>query len=411
MSTAYPLEAATARHVILHLQGLTETKRINPPHEALYQRIEALGFVQIDSIKWVERAHHMILYARDPSYRPAQLERLVCRDKRLFENWTHDASFIPGCFFPYWRHKFARENARLEARFASWQGDGFLAHRDLLLERIRTRGALMSRDLERPAAARKEMWQWHDGKAALEFLWRTGRLGIRERRNFQKVYDLTERCLHPQDLERRISHADFVDWACRAALARLGFATAADVARFFDLVTIDEAKTWLARQDGQGVRPVRVEGADGTERDLSAPANIEEIVETLAPLPARVRCLSPFDPVIRDRKRLAWLWGFDYRIEIYIPVAKRLWGYYVFPLLERDRLIGRIDMKADRQAGRLVVRRLWLEDGVKMSASRKRLISAELVRQAHFCALDGVEWDGVVFSNPTTASGPAETPD
>lgn len=388
----FDIDAATARRTILHLQGLTRPPNKRMARSALYDLIETLGFVQLDSIQWVERAHHMILFARNQTYRPKHLDPLIEKEQLLFENWTHDASFIPSRFLPYWRHKFSRDEAALTKKFTNWQGEGFTSHMDTLLNRIKNEGALMSRDLERPKG-KQEMWQWHDGKAALEYLWRTGRLAIKSRRNFQKIYDLPDRCFCDEDRAKTVDHEEFIDWACRSALDRLGFGTPADIARFWDLLSINEVKTWLDRQDGQSFRTICVSGKDKKAKELIARPDIEDITDGLPNMPNRVRVLSPFDPVIRDRKRLEWLWGFDYRIEIYVPEEKRIWGYYIFPLLEKDRLIGRIDMKADRKVDALVVRKIWLEKGVKLSAARRGRIQAELVRQARFSGVSNVIWD------------------
>ncbi|MEP1207074.1 MAG: crosslink repair DNA glycosylase YcaQ family protein [Rhizobiaceae bacterium] len=382
-----------ARRLILLLQGLTL-----PPHKALGQQglselILQLGFVQLDSIQWVERAQHMILFARSQAYRPAHLKRLLEKERFLFENWTHDAAVIPCCYYPYWRHKFARHKARLESKFSNWQGGGYIHQCDDLLTRIEDHGALRSRDLDRPQRdGPAEMWQWHDGKAALEYLWRIGHLCIHGREGFQKVYDLAERGIPVQHFEQSVSHDEFVDWACRSALQRLGFGSPGDVARFWDLVSIAEAKDWLEDQSNDCLSLVEVQGIQKDNKPFYGRPDLAQLVENLPDLPGRVRALSPFDPVIRDRKRLEWLFGFEYRIEIYVPEEKRRWGYYVFPLLEGDRLIGRIDMRARRKEGVLEIKSLWLEPGVKLSAARQSRIDAELVRQARLGGVKSVVW-------------------
>lgn len=390
------INASTARQTILHLQGLSAPPNRRQSRNDLYTLIESLGFVQLDSIQWVERAHHMILFARNQTYRPNHLVPLIEKDKRLFENWTHDASLIPSCFFPYWRHKFKRNKIQLNQKFANWQGGGFNNHIDILLKRIKKEGPLMSRDMEKPkrSSQPKEMWQWDDGKAALEYLWRTGKLGIKGRQNFQKIYDLIEKCLHVDDHSTTVSHGAFVEWSCRTALDRLGFGSPTDIAKFWDLLTVGEVKHWLEKQDSQSIRPVTVTGADQSTKILIARPDIQDIIETLPLMPPRARILSPFDPVIRDRKRLEWLWAFNYRIEIYVPEAKRIWGYYVFPILEKDRLIGRVDMRADRKLNALTVRKLWLEKGIKPSVARRQRIEAELLRQAKLAGVGTVDWDG-----------------
>ncbi|MEM1316833.1 MAG: crosslink repair DNA glycosylase YcaQ family protein [Pseudomonadota bacterium] len=389
------LDNSTARHVVLGLQGLADRPDRAFAPGGLAALIDRLGFVQLDSIRWVERAQHMTLFARNQTYRPRDLDHLYTKERGLFENWTHDSSVIPARFYPYWRHKFARKAEDLNSRFCRWQGDGFATHCQPLLERITTDGELRSRDLEQPEgqrAADREMWQWHDGKAALEYLWRTGELGIARREGFQKVYDLPGRCLHAEHLDRRVSEDEFIDWACSAALDRLGFGTAGDIARYFDLVTIAEAKAWLEEQSTNRVIDVAVEAVNGQWRPLHARADIASVIADLPPLPTRIRALSPFDPVIRDRKRLVWLFGFDYRIEIYVPAEKRVWGYYVFPLLEGDRLVGRIDMRAVRDRNSLQVKRLWWEPKVKAGAGRMARLDAELVRQCRLADVSEVVW-------------------
>ena len=381
-----------ARRLILHLQCLTR-----PPHKAfgpneLGDLIMQLGYVQLDSIQWVERAQHMILFARSQAYRPRHLTKLVEKERFLFENWTHDVAVIPSCFYPYWRHKFARHKEKLDAKFNNWQGGGYLNHCDGLMLAIAQQGALRSRDLDKPKTRPKEMWQWHDGKAALEYLWRTGQLCIREREGFQKVYDLAERGIPAEHFDREVSHDEFVDWACHSALERLGFGTAAEIARYWDLVSIAETRDWIERRAGDQVRMIQVEGRQKDIKEFFARADIADLLEDLPEIPARIRALSPFDPVIRNRTRLEWLFDFEYRIEIYVPEEKRRWGYYVFPLLEGDKLIGRIDMRAKRKEGILEVKSLWLEPKVKMSQARADRLESELIRQARLGGVDKVIW-------------------
>lgn len=397
-SMTMKLSNQQARQLILHLQGLTRPPHLKLGHAGLVDLIHQLGFVQVDSIQWVERAQHMILFARNQTYRPKNLAHLIEKERAFFENWTHDASIIPVPFYRYWRHRFERRHEELSKKFESWQGAGYANLCDGLLQRIEVAGALRSRDLERENTGPQEMWQWHDGKAALEYLWRTGHLCIARREGFQKVYDLAEVGVPAEHFDARVSHDEFVDWACRSALKRLGFCSAGDIARFWDHVTITEARDWLDAQGPDRVIPVCIAGTKGADdKELSARADLAQLVDALPPVPKRLRVLSPFDPVIRDRKRLSWLFGFEYRIEIYVPEEKRIWGYYVFPLLEGDRLIGRIDMRAKRKENKLEIRRVWLEPGIRMSAARRSRLDSELVRQARLAGVQHVTWlDGAV---------------
>ncbi|MEO0908815.1 MAG: crosslink repair DNA glycosylase YcaQ family protein [Pseudomonadota bacterium] len=389
----FHLSNQTARHLILHLQGLTR-----PPHLAmkpgeLASLIHQLGFVQQDSIRWVERAHHMTLFARNQTYRPRHLEKLH-ESGHLFENWTHDASLIPSEFWQFWKHKFVRQEQRLRKKFLDWQGEGFEDHINALRTRIDENGILRSRDLEKPKGAKLEMWQWHDGKAALEFLWRTGQLAVPRREGFQKCYDLSERVLPADCYHAECDHQAFVDWACRSALDRLGFGTPADIARFWDLISIDEVKNWLDERGNQETTRITVAPIGKSEpKEFFARLDIENVVENLQKLPERTRILSPFDPVIRDRKRLLWLFGFDYRIEIYVPPEKRKYGYYIFPILERDKVVGRIDMQARRNEDALVIKQLWLEKRARWSNAFCDRLMSELSRQARLCNVKDIIWE------------------
>jgi len=382
-----------ARHLILHLQGLA-----HPPHKAhgegeLEALVEQLGFVQQDSIRWVERAHHMTLFARNQTYRPKHLEKLH-ESGVLFENWTHDASLIPSKFWPYWKHKFVRYEERLREKFTKWQGKGFEQRIEGLRQRIERDGVLRARDLEKPKGQKLEMWQWHDGKAAMEFMWRTGQLSIPRREGFQKVYDLSERVIPYEYFNAEVSHEAFIDWACRSALDRLGFGTAKDIAKYWDLISIKEVNDWLSTHGRQETQAITVQSHDKSKpREFVARFDLENILDNLPKLPSRIRALSPFDPVIRDRNRLSWLFGFDYTIEIYVPPEKRQYGYYVFPLLEKDKLIGRIDCQARRADDCFYVTQIWLEAKTRWSHAKQDKLMAELSRQSRLCGVKNIVWN------------------
>ncbi len=322
------------------------------------------------------------------------MRHLVEDRQLLFESYTHDASVIPSAYFRYWRHRFARDTNRLRESLIRWQGDGFVKHCDSLRRKIRSIGAVRSRDLKRTGTKdTSQMWQWHDGKAALEFLWRTGRLGIATRDGFQKVYDLAERVIPLEDYVARCSRAEFIDWSCRTAIERLGFGTPAEIAEFWSHVSIAEVNKWLGQQDHRMITRVAVDNANGKRTEgLYARADIQSLVADAPTPPSRVRVLSPFDPVIRNRDRLERLFHFRYRIEIYVPEAKRKYGYYIFPLLEGDKLIGRIDMRADRTAGVLEIKRLWMENDVPLRPARKKRLDQELNRIAKFADVGRVRW-------------------
>ncbi|WP_180901137.1 winged helix-turn-helix domain-containing protein [Martelella soudanensis] len=381
-----------ARRIFLARQGLSANPGRATGKQDILKLIEQLGFVQVDSIRTVERAHDMILFSRNQTFRREHLGVLLERDRALFEHWTHDASFIPVKFYPYWKHRFRREEERLRERWRKWQGEGFATAFEETYEEVRERGPIFARELKQDDHVSGGWWNWHPAKTALEYHWRTGHFAICHRVNFQKAYDLAERVIPDQYRLGEVDHDAFVDWACRAALSRLGFATSGELAAFFALVTPQEARDWV-EANADRLTDVLVETVDGG-RPRAAVALADEMpsIFDVPEPPSRVRVLSPFDPLLRDRARAERLFGFSYRIEIFVPEAKRQYGYYVFPLIEGDRLIGRIDMKADRKRSSLDVRRLWLEPGVRASSGRFEKLDAELSRLARFTGVDSVNY-------------------
>ena len=238
-------------------------------------------------------------------------------------------------------------------------------------------------------------WDWHPSKTALEYLWRSGDLAVTRRDGFRKVYDLAERVVPPEILNA--PHPDLdqtIDWACSAALDRLGFATSGELAAFWDLVTPEEAKTWVhaARQTGR-IIALDVVGADGSPRRSVAWPGVMEEAMALPDPPPRMRVLSPFDPALRDRKRAERLFGFHYRIEIFVPEERRRYGYYVFPVLEGQRLVGRIDMAAQPGRACLRVRAFWPEAGVRMGAGRQKRLFDEIMRVASLAGCGDVAFE------------------
>ena len=376
-------------------QGLSEPPRRKLRGDDLLDLIERLGFVQIDSINTVARAHHMILFARNQTYRPTDLTHLLERERALFEHWTHDASVIPARFYRYWHHRFERDRKSLLERWRKHRRAGFEEALAEVLLTVTEQGPTMAREIGSGRKKGTGWWDWHPEKTALEFHWRTGAFAISRRQGFQKVYDLASRVIPEQHRGTAPTDAEFIDWACRSALERLGAASAGEIAAFWDLLTPAQAADWCADALAKDeiIETVLETAGDGRAWKAFAFPDIDKSLENTSSPPERLRVISPFDPVIRDRKRCKRLFGFDYRIEIFVPEAKRQYGYYVFPLLERDRFVGRIDMKHDKSAGALRVNGLWLEPGVKFGQARRRALDAELDRQRRFVGAERVIYE------------------
>tara|TARA_R110002072_G_scaffold30957_16_gene96047 strand:+ start:978 stop:2159 length:1182 start_codon:yes stop_codon:yes gene_type:complete len=352
--------------------------------------VRRLGFVQLDTIRVVSRAHHHIIWSRNQSYREPMLNRLLAEDRSVFEHYTHDASVLPTEFYPMWQRQFRRLREKT-SRSGFYKALPDAPARAAIRQRIADEGPLSTDAFDSKITGKRAMWTRPPHKLALDHMWYAGELATSHRENFRKFYDLTERVI-PEDL-RRLKHDEDVqiDWLCREALDRLAFGTPGEIQRFWEAMSGAEVRTWLGRTEA-AIVPVEVQAADGSWSGALASADIElRLANAVAPT-SRLRILNPFDPVIRDRVRLKRLFGFDYRVEMFVPAAKRVWGYYVYPLLEGDRFVGRMEIKADRAAGRLNVLAFWPEPGVKWSASRWRKLDAELARFARLAEAEDVTW-------------------
>lgn len=387
-----------ARNLFLDRHGLSDAPVGEAKSKALLAIIQRLGFVQLDSINTVARAHDLILFSRRPKYRPKYLKSLYEKDRALFEHWTHDAAVVPMEYYPWWALRRQRDAQKLRAQWRAGRRSGYEAQFQTVLDQIRNEGPLSAADVgigEKRGSG--GWWDWHPSKTALEYLWRSGALCVVGRDGFRKKYDLTERVIEaqlradPLDAE----HTErTVEWCCAGALDRLGFGTAAELAAFWDHITLDQAKDWCAKGLASGqLRLMDVTCADGSRRTVYArPEILDDPALERSPT-ARLRVLSPFDPVLRDRKRAARLFGFDYRIEIFVPEARRTYGYYVFPILEGDRLVARVDMKAFRDQDTLRVKALWPEGKLRWGKGRHAAFEAELTRIARLAGASQTVFD------------------
>ena len=376
-----------ARRLWLNLQGLAQAPTGNVD---ILEIIKKLGFVQLDSIRNVTRAHHHILWSRNQSYREPVIEHLLAKERSIFEHFTHDASVLPMEYYPMWTRQFIRLEAHFSRsdayRKAKQNGD-----HEAIKKRIQTEGPLSTHAFDSKILGKKEMWDRPPHKRALDHMWYAGELATSHRSNFIKYYDLRERVIPQQHLTGNSTDSDQLDWLCRNALNRLGFAMAGEIARFWGAASATEVKRWLVGVSDQ-LETVEIETAAGARVKCFAPSNLEALLNDAAQPTSRLRIINPFDPVARDRDRLLRLFDVDYRIEIFVPPAKRKWGYYVYLLLEGDRFVGRIELKSGRKKGALEVRKFWAENGVTWTSARADKLDAELGRLALLVDAQSVDW-------------------
>jgi uncharacterized protein YcaQ len=357
------LSLRAARHLHLAAQGLLERSRRKAGKDDVLAAIRRMALLQIDTISVVARSPYFVLWSRLGDYDRAWLDALLAEGK-LFEYWAHEACFVPTEDYRLLRHRML-DPASMGWKFSVRWLEQHRADVERILQHIREHGPVRSADFARPAGKKGSgWWDWKPEKRHLEVLFTAGELMVAERRNFQRVYDLRERVL-PQWQDARdlptLEHAQhkMIRRSCQA----LGVVKAGWVADYYRLRRGKYDAALHTLTDAGELLPVRIEGWQHdayVHRDL-----LPLIVDADSVRSPVTTLLSPFDPVVWDRKRASELWDFDYRIECYTPAPKRQYGYFVLPILSRGRLVGRLDAKAHRQAGIFEVKALFLEPGVR----------------------------------------------
>jgi uncharacterized protein YcaQ len=371
------------------------------PKAAVLQTIDDLGYVQIDTISVVERAHHHALWTRIPEYRPGILDVLQTRDRAVFEYWTHALSILPIADYRFYRPRMEQARRGGGAWAQTWRKEN-RALMARVLERIRREGGLTAKEFEAPPGVRRgSWWDWKPAKIALELLFRQGDLMISGRRGFQKVYDLTDRVLPTEVSTAAPSVSERADFHVLRALAAHGVLREREIVNTLRVARRAEIAAALKRLTAQGtVRRLCVDGLDGEQFALAAALDSTSSGGAQARL---AHLLSPFDSLIIHRERVQQLFDFGYTLECYVPVKKRVHGYFVFPILWDDRLIGRLDPKADRQAGVLRVKRVLFESTFSQYDEALPHVAEALAQFACFNGCRSVELEGVAPARVSSA--------
>ncbi len=355
-----PLTQAGVRAIMLAAQGLTEpaTPATKADVQAIIRRMHVL---QIDTINIVARSPYLVLWSRLGDYDPRWLDQLLAEGK-LFEYWSHAACFLPVEDFALYRPEML---AQLEegSRAQRWLGQ-HAGVAEQVLEHVRQVGAVRSADFERTDGEKGSWWNWKAEKVALEYLFYAGELMIRERHNFQRIYDLRERIMPNWTDDHLPSQADIHDQFALHTIKALGVTKAEWIADYFRLkkAPVQAALKRLQQRGAVLTVPVEGWGHPGLAHPDHRPM-VEAAADGVLPQ-ARTTLLSPFDPIVWDRARALDLFNFDYRIECYTPAPKRQYGYFTLPVLCRNRLVGRLDPKAHRQDGIFEVKAFHLEPNV-----------------------------------------------
>jgi len=390
MTAPTRLSIAQARRIALAAQGFADprpTGRVTARH--LRRVIDRVVLLQIDSVNVFSRAHYLPVFARLGPYPRELLDQLTGyvprpRNPLMFEYWAHAASLIPVELQPLlrWRMDRADDEPWPAIRRIAQENPALL---DDVVRLVTDQGPIRAGDtgIPRPAPRPGHMWNWHAGKVALEYLFYAGRVTTAKRVNFERYYDLAERVIPPAILSRPTpSEAEAKLELVRLSARALGIATEPDLRDYFR-ISHDSCKAAVATLVADGeLLPVEVEG-------WTAPAYLWHDARRPRRVAARA-LLAPFDSLVWFRDRTERLFDFFYRIEIYTPEPKRQYGYYVLPFLLGEHLVGRVDLKSDRQAGALRVQSAWLEPGHDPQYVAAEL-AAELALAAQWLELERVE--------------------
>jgi uncharacterized protein YcaQ len=384
------LSRAQARRIALAAQQFGTTKPAKVSGSHIRRLIEHLGAIQIDSVNVLVRSHYLPAFSRFGFYDRALLERVAYkRPRRVFEYWGHEASYLPLDAFPLLRWRMERSRAGIGvwgnvARVGLQQKDLVARVRETIAER----GPMSASDFEalgdaQPRKRGQGWWSWNDTKRAVEYLFWCGELTpLRRRSSFERVYDLTERVI-PQDmLNARVAEEEAYSQLTERAARAYGVAMESDLRDYFRLPLAASKRAVSELVESGTLLPVSIEGCK-QQAYLHAGARTPRRIQGSA-------LVSPFDSLVWNRDRTKRLFDFHYRIEIYTPSHKRVHGYYVLPYLLDESLVARVDLKADRAAGVLLVHAVHYEPGVDRRAVRARL-AEDLLDMARWLELDKVK--------------------
>jgi len=380
------LSRREATRIALAAQGLNRARRTGRKTRAhLQQTLDRVGLLQMDSVNVLTRAHYMPMFSRMGGYDPALLDNAAWEPKRrsLFEYWAHEASLLPMSLQPHMRWRMARAE-RMEGIYG---GIASVAREkpdfvESVYREVEQRGPVAASDLDRANHKGSTWWGWTETKIALEYLFWAGRITTATRRGFERAYDLTERVIPAiiRDIPTP-TEADAQRHLIGIAARALGVATEPDLRDYFRLDVADSKARVAELVEAKRLIPVAVQG-------WRQPAYLD--ADAVRPARVAGRALvSPFDPLVWERDRTERLFGFRYRIEIYTPAHKREFGYYVLPFLLGDRLVARVDLKADRKTGILRVAAAHLEAGADAGRTAREL-AAELRLMAGWLSLADV---------------------
>ena len=370
------LSLSAARNLHLAAQGLLKKPRRRAQPTDILSTVQRMSLLQIDTINIVARSPYLVLFSRLGHYQPQWLDNALSQGE-LMEYWAHEACFLPRSDFALVRHRMLSPDKMGWKYRQAWMNE-HAAEIERLIAHIQENGPVRSADFEHPRKGASGWWEWKPHKRHLEGLFTAGKVMVVERRNFQRVYDLTHRVMPHWDDQRDLLTQEAAEALMLENSARsLGIFRPQWLADYYRLrqpVLTPVLEKW---QREQIVTPVYVETM-GEMWLHNALLPLQSQAEEGRLQATHSAVLSPFDPVVWDRKRAEQLFNFSYRLECYTPAPKRQYGYFVLPLLHKGQLVGRMDAKMHRKTGVLEIIALYLEEGVKVTATLDKGLTAAI---------------------------------
>jgi uncharacterized protein YcaQ len=362
-SSKLELSQQQARRLQIHSLGLGTPSVQTVTKVSLLEEIIRMGVLQIDTINIVARSQYIVLWSRLGSFPLNWLDELLA-EKQIFEYWAHAACYIPMKDYPLYQWKIASHRKKAEDS-DTWLGKNYNFAKEIL-DGIRKNGAVKSSNFKRKDGIKGTWWNWKDEKIALEHLLLVGELMVAKRDQFQRVYDLTER-LYPIGLAEVHSEADAKKILTARTIKALGVALPQWIPDYYRLPKTGQGSIINSLVETGEILPLKVEGVESNGYIHHDHLHLYESILSGLSNASRTIILSPFDPLLWDRMRLKAQFNFDFRLECYLPAAKRKFGYWILPILYKDSIVGKMDVKADRKNKVLEIKSILLEDGVTVT--------------------------------------------
>lgn len=382
----------SARRLMIEKQGINN-KVTNANKEDVYNTIEKLGCLQIDTINVIERAHYLTLWSRLGNYKKPYLDNLAYKDRRLFEYWAHAASFVPIKHYRYYLHSMSKRREELLTKLQTRTGRGQKLI-DHVLQRIKEEGPLASKDFDSEKKQKGGWWNRKDEKVAMDYLYGAGILAVSYRENFQRYYDFTENVIPSSVDTEPPTDDERILFFIKKTMNCLGVIQPKEAREYYQHWAVHLGRTSSQVEEllkaQEYMTSIEVEGGSQYYCLQDDVIRLDEIDNDFDY--EHVQLFVYFDNFMWNRQRIKDLFGFESKLEIYVPVKERVYGYYHLPVLYGDRIVARIEPKMDRSENKLIIRGYWVENNFTETEDYNNKLMKNLEDFATFHGTKTIEW-------------------